>query len=306
MMNIIRSIGIFQGEFYALGAALLWAVSSVLLKTLGKTIRPLELNLIKAATGFVLFAITTLIIRESFATIRPMAIAALAVSGAVGIGFGDTMFYECINRLGARRCLLITTLAPPMTVVFAWIFLRESLNLFSWIGIIVTTLGVIWVVTEKNKDDQNETSRFNWLGIFFGFLAAITQAAGAVLSRWALTESSVSALQSALIRLLAGTVVLLLWIALRREKLGQWLKPLPKFNFWGILVIVQFFGTYVAIWMQQLAFQFTKVGIAQTLLATSPLFVLPIAAMQKEKLSLRSILGVLVSIGGVCLLFLTN
>jgi len=42
-----------------------------------------------------------------------MVLLALAVSGAVGIGFGDTMFFESINRLGARRSLLITILAPP-------------------------------------------------------------------------------------------------------------------------------------------------------------------------------------------------
>lgn len=305
MTDFLKSISNFQGEFYALGAAFLWALSSVLFKSLGKTIRPLELNLIKGISGFVLLAITSLIIGEVFTTIRPAAVIALAVSGAVGIGFGDTMFFEAINRLGARRSLLITILAPPMTVFFAWIFLRESLSLFAWVGIVITILGVTWVITEKNKTEQEE-NKFTWLGVFFGFLAALTQAAGAVLSRWALTESSVSALQSALIRLLAGTGVLLLWILIRRENIGAWLKPAPRKQLWGILAAVIFFGTYIAIWMQQLAFKFTRVGIAQTLLATSPLFILPVSALQKEKLSLRSVLGVLISIAGVGLIFLAG
>ncbi|HCS38804.1 MAG TPA: EamA family transporter [Anaerolineaceae bacterium] len=305
MTDFLMSMGNFQGEFYALGAALLWALSSILFKTLGKTIRPLELNLIKGISGFVLFAITSLVIGEIFTSIRPAAVFALAISGAVGIGFGDTMFFEAINRLGARRSLLITILAPPMTVIFAWIFLRESLSMAAWIGILITILGVAWVITEKNKNEQEE-NKFTWLGVFFGFLAALTQAGGAVLSRWALTESSVSALQSALIRLLAGTVVLLLWILIRREKIGGWLKPAPKKQLWGILTAVILFGTYIAIWMQQLAFKFTNVGIAQTLLATSPLFILPLSALQKERLSLRSVLGVLVSIAGVALIFLAG
>jgi drug/metabolite transporter (DMT)-like permease len=303
MTEILKSISHFQGEFYALGAAFLWALSSVLFKTLGKSIRPLELNLIKGIAGFILFAITSLVIGEVFTSIRPAAMVALAVSGAVGIGFGDTMFFESINRLGARRSLLIVILAPPMTVIFAWIFLRESMNLFAWVGILITILGVAWVITEKNKDEQEE-NKFNWLGVFFGFLAALTQAAGAVLSRWALTESSVSALQSALIRLLAGTVVLIIWILIRREKIGGWLKPAPKKQIWGIFAFVILFGTYIAIWMQQLAFKFSRVGIAQTLLATSPLFILPVSALQKEKISLRSVLGVLISIAGVSLIFL--
>ncbi|MRS02279.1 EamA family transporter [bacterium] len=305
MTDFFASFSNFQGEFFALGAALLWALSSILFKTLGKTIRPLELNLIKGVAAFIMFAITSLVIGEVFSTIRPAAVIALAISGAVGIGFGDTMFFEAINRLGARRSLLITILAPPMTVIFAWIFLRESLNLAAWAGILITILGVAWVITEKNKD-ENEENKFTWLGVFFGFLAALTQAAGAVLSRWALTESSVSALQSALIRLLAGTAVLLLWIAIRREKIGVWLKPAPKKQLLGILSAVIIFGTYIAIWMQQLAFKFTNVGIAQTLLATSPLFILPVSALQKEKITLRSVLGVVLSIAGVALIFLAG
>lgn len=306
MVNFIRNFTNFQGELFALGAAFLWAVSAVLYKTLGKSIRPLELNLIKAVVGFILLASTSLLIAESFNSLSPMATLALAVSGAVGIGFGDTMFYEAINRLGAQRTLLVCTLAPPLTVILAWIFLRESLTFYSWIGILITTLGVAWVVTEKNKSDPEQKIRFSWLGVFFAFLAALTQAIGSVLSRWALTESSISPLQSAYLRLLAGAAVLLLWILLRREKIGGWLKPVPKLHIWSILAIVLIFGTYVAIWFQQLAFKFIGVGVAQTLLATSPLFVLPISAIQKEKLSLRSILGVLVSIGGVCLLFLPH
>ncbi|PKN90676.1 MAG: EamA family transporter, partial [Chloroflexi bacterium HGW-Chloroflexi-7] len=85
-----------------------------------------------------------------------------------------------------------------------------------------------------------------------------------------------------------------------------WLKPAPRKQLWGILATVILFGTYVAIWMQQLAFKYTNVGIAQTLLATSPLFILPVSALQKEKLSLRSIFGVLVSIAGVALIFLAG
>ncbi len=304
MSSFFATLGNFLGEISALAAALLWAVSSVLFRTLGKTIRPLELNLIKGVAGFTLLGLTSLLIGEKIAVIGFLPILILAISGAVGIGFGDTMFFESINRLGAQRALLLTILAPPLTVVFAWIFLGESLNLLSWIGIIITILGVIWVITEKKDNLSTNAKRFTWLGVFFGFLAALSQAVGAILSRWALTESTVSALQSALIRLLAGTLVLLIWILVRREKIGVWLSPRPNARLWIILSMVVLFGTYIAIWLQQIAFEFSKVGIAQTLLATSPLFILPLAALQKEKISLRSIIGVLLSLGGIVVLFI--
>jgi len=304
MHTLFNSIGSFLGEFCALAAAFLWAFASIWFKKIGKTIRPLELNLIKGAAAFVLFALTSLLLKESYAQLRVMPILALVVSGAVGIGLGDTMFFETINRLGASRALLVTTLAPPMAAIFGWIFMREALSIWAWLGILVTILGVVWVITEKNKETPGEKQPFNWLGLFFGFMASLSQAAGAVLSHWALADNTVSALQSAVIRLLAGFLVLLLWIALRRQKVGTWLKQKPDTRLWGLLAGGILFGTYLAIWLQQLSFKYADVGIASTLLATSPLFVLPIEAFQKEKPSLRAILGVIVAILGVALIFL--
>jgi len=69
-----------------------------------------------------------------------------------------------------------------------------------------------------------------------------------------------------------------------------------------MLVLAAFLGTYLAIWLQQVAFKFTPAGIAQALLATSPLFVLPIAVMLGDRVTGRAVLGVLVAIGGIWLL----
>jgi drug/metabolite transporter (DMT)-like permease len=45
------------------------------------------------------------------------------------------------------------------------------------------------------------------------------------------------------------------------------------------------------------------VGIAQTLTATSPLFVLPIAAMMGDRINLRAIFGVIIALLGIGILF---
>lgn len=295
----------FKGELFALMAALLWAVSSVIFRRLGRTVRPIELNLLKGILAIVLLAVTSVILGEKVAELSLLAVSLLVVSGALGIGFGDTMYFEALNKLGARRTLLLGILAPPMTAIIAGIFLKENLGLVSWIGILLTILGVAWVITEKS-DGETRISKAAWVGILFGFLAAFSQAAGAVISRWALTRTDVSALQSALIRLIAGVLFLVLWIIIRRQKVGAWIGPNSTKNLWGTILLVVVIGTYLAIWLQQLSFQFTRVGIAQTLLATSPLFILPISALFGEKISLRAVFGVLISTAGVCLLFLVG
>lgn len=291
------------GEIAALVAAFLWALSSVLFKKLGDTIPPIEMNLVKGVLAIVLFLATVLLMNEKTAELSLLTVGMLAISGAVGIGFGDTMYFEALNSLGPRRTLLVTILAPVITALLAWAFLAESLNTIGWLGIVITLAGVLWVITEQGNG-SGSTRGHAWKGIGYGFLAALSQAIGAVISRRVLTGTQTSALQSALIRLVAGVAFLLIWIAVKRIRIGQWVKPASTPRLWGTVAVVVIIGTYLAIWLQQVAFQFTRVGIAQTLLATSPLFVLPISALQGERLSPRSVFGVVIAIAGIALMFL--
>ena len=96
----------FTGEIAALTAALFWAVSSILFKKLGKTIPPIEMNLLKGTLAIVLFFVTSLVLKEKTADLSLQAVLMLAVSGALGIGYGDTVYFEALNILGARRTLL--------------------------------------------------------------------------------------------------------------------------------------------------------------------------------------------------------
>jgi drug/metabolite transporter (DMT)-like permease len=57
-------------------------------------------------------------------------------------------------------------------------------------------------------------------------------------------------------------------------------------------------------WLQQIAIELTPVGIVQTLLSTSPLFILPIVALQGEQISPRAVAGALVALLGVGLFYL--
>jgi len=70
------------------------------------------------------------------------------------------------------------------------------------------------------------------------------------------------------------------------------------------ILIAAFFSTYLGIWLQQTSLKFSLAGIAQTLLATSPLFVLPIVVFRGETISWRAVLGALIAVGGIGVLFI--
>ena len=291
----------FKGEKAALCAAFLWAVSSVVYSRLGQRIPPLELNLLKGTIAIALLVLTLFLRGDFWIAIAPVSLCLLLLSGALGIGLGDTAFFEALNCLGARRALLMETLAPPMTAILALIFLHERLSVGAWCGILLTILGVAWVVTERVPGVRRPTNLLR--GITCGLLAAMALATGAVLSRAVLATTSISPLWAALLRISAGVLVLLPWVWLRQRQSRSQLKTLRLGQVIWAILFAAFAGTYLGIWLQQTSLKFTAAGIAQTLSNTSPLFVLPISMWMGEQVSLRAILGVVIAIAGIAVLF---
>ncbi|MEO1589996.1 MAG: DMT family transporter [Cyanobacteria bacterium J06632_22] len=290
----------FRGEVAALAAAGLWAFATLLFGRLGKRLSPLVLNLVKGGVAIALIVVTLLLRQQLLIRLPSQAALLLLVSGVVGIGLGDTAYFGTVNDLGPRRALLMETLAPPLSALMAWGLIGERLSSAAWIGIGVTLLGVAWVVGERAAVGEIQNLR---RGILLGILAAAGQATGAVLSRAALADTGIDPLWSALLRLFAGLLCLGL-ILLGRPAWGRGMGHLRSGRLLAGVAVAAFFGTYLAIWLQQTAFKFAETGIAQALLATSPVFVLPMAAAIGERITGRAIVGALVASGGVCLLFL--
>jgi len=63
-------------------------------------------------------------------------------------------------------------------------------------------------------------------------------------------------------------------------------------------------GPITGIWLSLVAVRNTQAGIASTILAMVPVFVLPaVAWVNKERLSPRSVLGAVLAVAGVAVLF---
>ncbi|MEM1392105.1 MAG: DMT family transporter [Cyanobacteria bacterium P01_D01_bin.116] len=292
----------FSGEVAALAAACLWAIASTIYGILGARIPPLQLNLIKGIIAIAFFLVTVLATGELFPSIATLPMCLILLSGIIGISLGDTAFFITINSLGARRTLLMQTLTSPTSAVLGLIFLQEELNVLASCGILVTIFGVAWVISERTTDVKNISAAEFRRGIFFGLLTVVAGAVAAVLSRSAIADTQISPLWAALLRLSAGTLTLLVWTLSRQQSTFRW-SSLRDSRTIGTTLFAAFCGTYLGIWLQQTAIKFTSVGIASTLLQTSPIFVIPFAIWMGEKVSIRAILGVLISIMGIALLF---
>ncbi|GAB4470251.1 MAG: DMT family transporter [Anaerolineales bacterium] len=292
----------FAGGFAALSAAFLWALASIWFSRLSHHLPVLQVNLIK---GFLAIAILLGVLYSSggsLAALPLQPLILLIISGIVGITFGDSAYLKALQSLGPRRTLLLANLAPPLVGLIAWVFLAERLALRAWLGILLTLIGVTWVILERTPE-ENRTPNLRQ-GLVFGFLAALCQSIAVVLSRAALTRSPIEALQSTILRLAPAILLLALWSLVRGQPLinPRAFVQQPRLTLW--MLTATLLGTVFAMWLQQVAIDLTAVGIVQTLLSTSPLFILPIVALQGEHVSRRAVGGALLAMAGIALLYL--
>lgn len=293
----------FQGEIAALSAAVVWALATWIYSQFSHHFSAMQLNIVKgvAASGMMLVVMPW--IEMPTMAISATHLAILAVSGIIGIAVGDSAYFASLKRIGANKTLLLESLAPPLSGVLALVALGSVLPLQSWLGVLLTTLAVTFVIFQPDASGQQT----NWSGVGFGLLASVCQASGVVISHYALVAGDLPPLLGSLIRLSVGVLAVAMVIVLFEQKpfssMRKHLGQLTKSAFLWLLGAI-FVGTFLALWLQQIALKHANPAIAQTLIATSPLFMLFIYMVKGEKVTAKSIIGTLAAVGGISLFFL--
>lgn len=123
-------------------------------------------------------------------------------------------------------------------------------------------------------------------GIGYGLVASVCQASGVVISHYALVAGDIPPLLGALIRLTIGVFAVMLIIPFVEEKPYSSIKrdlwEMTRFDKLWLLGAI-FVRTFLALWLQQVALKNANPAIAQTLIATSPVFILVIYALKGRR-----------------------
>jgi drug/metabolite transporter (DMT)-like permease len=292
------------GELAALGAAFIWANTSLLFTRAGRDATPVAANTFKTLQATLLFAVA-LLVRDGAPYgrgIAPSDAWSLAASGILGLTIGDSLLFLGYQILGPRRSLLLQSLNPVMGALGAWIFLRESLDAISLSGMAIALGGVAFVVSERMAPIPGGPASRKGLGIVLGLGAALGQASGALLTKAALTR--VDALAATQIRVGAACVALLL-LAAAGGRIRRWTRLLTAPTVLWRVGLASFFGPFLGVWLMSVALDRAHTGVALTLMSTTPLWLLPLGALfRQDKPSPRETVGACVAIGGVAILLL--
>lgn len=167
----------------------------------------------------------------------------------------------------------------------------------------MTVSGVAWVVSEKRPGRSQVANKQYSLGILFGLVGALGQASGLITAKFGLTGDFPPA-SANVIRMLVAMLVM--WgVAALRGRIGYTVKQWHNRKALLAIFAGACFGPVIGVSLSLTAIQLTRVGIAATLMALTPIILIPLSFLIfREWITLRSIVGTVVAVAGVALIFL--
>lgn len=292
------------GELAALVTAVCWTITAVAFESAGKRIGSLSVNFIRLIIAFFLIGIYTLISRGMF---LPFDASGsnwlwLFISGLIGFVIGDLFLFEAYVEIGSRISLLIMSSSPPITALAGFLILGERLTFLHIIAIFVTMGGIALVILVKGGKNNKVQFSHPIKGIIFALIGSLGQAFGLISGK--IGMGNYDPFAATQIRIIAAIIGFILVISFKKE----WRKVFVSFKDYkaiGYTSIGAFFGPFIGVSFSLLAVKYISTGIVSTITSISPILIIPVSIIfLKEKVTLKEVMGALISIIGVALLFI--
>ncbi len=291
---------VLLGEGSCLLAAFLWAFTVAMFRGPIDAFGARAVNLAKCTIAGTLLGVTVLVSGQAavLGAAPVHDIAFIAVSGLVGLTLGDSALFASVKRLGPYRALLLQTLAPVFTAIFALAWRGEGLRGSRLAGMVLTLAGVALVVAPKRGSVAGVAAgRARTAGIVFGVVAAVGQGGGIVLVKEGM--GTLTSLHASFVRLAAAAAGLVL-LGLFDGSLARAADLSRTPPSLGRVVPAAFIGSYVGIFLMMFGVSHAHAAVAAVLLSTTPLFSLFLdVARGRERFTVRAAAGTLLALAGV-------
>ncbi|MDR3459181.1 MAG: DMT family transporter [Verrucomicrobiae bacterium] len=297
--------------FAALLTTLLFATSAICGYRTSKQIGGIEANFWRITLATIFLTIWAFTFGAGFAG----APGWFMLSGFFGIGVGDTAYFQSLPRLGSQRTVLLCQcFTAPFAALIEWLALGTKLNLPEILCVVVILAGVAIALA---PGDHLKISRRDWqVGILACVISAIGGAIGAVLIRKAFQVAAADGFHpdagtTGYQRVLGGILIPLIALVVVKWRTAP--APGPAFaeetlqvtrakwrRLWPWLLANALAGQTLGVTCMQWALKSTPAGMVTAVIATSPLFLLPMARIvEKEKIGVRPLIGAVVAVTGV-------
>ena len=307
----------YAGEIISLTVAVSWTVTALFAEVGSKRLGSLQMNVIRMVLSLLMLGATLWWVTGS-----PVPLYAdgkawfwLSMSGFVGYLLGDYCLFNSYIWIGSRFGQLFMTLAPPTAAIAGFFMLGETLAWNAWLGMMVTLTGI--GISVLNKGTSNKISlKLPLKGVLFGIGAGIGQGVGLVLSKVGMTHYEASIpmgeemiadlmpFASTFIRAVTGAIGFLCVMGFQKQfhTLATSVRDRKGMNaaVWATIT-----GPFIGVSLSLMAVQYTEAGIASTLMALTPVFIIwPAHIFFGQKVTFKEVIGACISVVGVSLFFI--
>ena len=306
----------YLGELISIGVAFSWTATALLSEFGSKRMGNLTLNVMRMGIALIFSAILFWVMTGSPlpAKASTEAYGWMMLSGIVGYVIGDFCLFQCYIIIGSKFGQLFMTLAPITAAIMAWFTLGQSIRPTAIIAMAVTLVGIAISVLGRGDTHHKVTLKLPLNGVLFAIGAAMCQGVGLVLSKIGMDHYEASMTTPSapwmlpffanFFRCVAGIIGFLILMRFKEgyKSLG---KNLTDRTSMTAATLTTIFGPFVGVGCSLLAVQYTSAGIASTLMALTPIIIiLPAWWIFKQPITLKSVIGALISVIGVSLFFL--
>ncbi len=296
------------GQIAALGTAVRWTFTALAFSAAGSRIGSLTVNLIRLAIAVGLLGAFGWLAHGWAVPLdaSPHQWIWLSISGLVGFTFGDLCLFRAFVVLGPRLSALVMSLAPAFAAMAGFLLLGETLEASDLLGMGLTMLGVGWASIERrpevplDRGSLDHPQQPTLTGLMLALGGAAGQGGGLVLSKFGMQDYDPFAATQ--IRVVAGIV----GFAAVFQALGWWNRVAAAFSDRRAILytsIGAFFGPFLGVSLSLLAVKHIASGVAASLMAISPILVIPaVVVFRGERVSWRGLAGAFVAVAGVMIL----
>ncbi|MEZ8097181.1 DMT family transporter [Photobacterium swingsii] len=289
-------------EWLALGAALLWAISSLISVAPARHLGAFAYSRWRMACVTIMLSSMAWFNGGWFSVQLDIALI-MMLSGLIGIFIGDTALFACFNRIGPRRGgLLFSCHAIFSALLGIWLF-DEVLAGWKLIGSVLVFSGVATAIFfgQRKQNHQWETTRGQWwIAIVLGLTAALCQSLGAIIAKPAMS-TAIDPIAASAIRMATAFGAHFL-LRLLQVPIAKPINPIS----WPILGIVALNGLLAMAFGMTLilyALRFGDVGVVALLSSTTPIIILPLLWWHtRQRPAFTAWLGALLAVCGTALI----
>ena len=237
------------------------------------------------------------------------------ISGLLGIGVGDAALFQALPRLGSRLSLLIIQcLTAPIAALVEWLWLGTTLGAPQIFCMVLILAGV--GIALSPGEHLTIPRRVLTVGVLYALIGAVGNGSGAVLSRKAYAVAQAAGETpdggtAAFQRIIGGVLIaaVLLLVAKRQfvrlpessNEAFDTTSARDKWRrIWPWVTMNSLAGQTLGVSCMQWALESTPTGIVMSIVALTPLTVIPFARVfENEKITARSLVGGAFAVAGV-------